>query len=210
MQSPVRFIWSPCPSGDPQHNHHDFVYNLSLPPSRATSACAPSNKLFGPFLSTVISVLGTFVSLPTLIQPQCRSLQPLGRFWILSRPSARCEDAPRRLPLVIMYSKVAVVAALLAAVEARFGQEALIQGKISALGNFGQPGQAATLGGATPGVLLAATNACDKVSRSKFRPAAARTNPTVAPTRRQDRRDSRQGPSGYCGCRPTCRRREEL
>jgi hypothetical protein len=63
-----------------------------------------------------------------------------------------------------MYSKLAVVAALLAFAEARFGQEGAVQGAISALGNFGNPGQAATLAGASPGVLLGGANACAKVS----------------------------------------------
>ncbi|KAL2024947.1 hypothetical protein VTK56DRAFT_3646 [Thermocarpiscus australiensis] len=62
-----------------------------------------------------------------------------------------------------MYSKLALVASLLASVEARFGQEGAVQNNISALGNFGQPGQAATLAGASPGVLLAGANACAKL-----------------------------------------------
>jgi hypothetical protein len=63
-----------------------------------------------------------------------------------------------------MHSKIAIVAALLALAEARFGQEGAVQSIVSALGNFGNPGQAATLAGATPGVLLAGANACAKVS----------------------------------------------
>ena len=62
-----------------------------------------------------------------------------------------------------MYSKIAVLAALVAFAEARFGQEGLAQGAISALGAFGNPGQAATLAGASPGVLLGGANACAKV-----------------------------------------------
>ncbi|KAK3305679.1 uncharacterized protein B0T15DRAFT_371460, partial [Chaetomium strumarium] len=62
-----------------------------------------------------------------------------------------------------MFSKIAVVAGLLAIAEARFGQEGAVQSAISALGNFGQPGQAATLAGQTPGVLLAGANACAKL-----------------------------------------------
>ncbi|KAK4096372.1 hypothetical protein N658DRAFT_436242 [Parathielavia hyrcaniae] len=62
-----------------------------------------------------------------------------------------------------MYSKIAVVAALLAIAEARFGQEGAVQSTISALGAFGNPGQAATLAGASPGVLLAGANACAKL-----------------------------------------------
>jgi hypothetical protein len=66
-----------------------------------------------------------------------------------------------------MYPKIAVIAALLASAEARFGQEGSIQAIISALGNFGQPGEAPTLAGATPGVLLGGANACAKVSIRK-------------------------------------------
>lgn len=67
-----------------------------------------------------------------------------------------------------MHSKLAVVAALLALTEARFGQEGTVQNVISALGNFGQPGEAATLAGASPGVLLGGANACAKVSTRKY------------------------------------------
>lgn len=66
-----------------------------------------------------------------------------------------------------MYSKIVFVAALMASVEARFGQEGAVQGAISALGNFGEPGQAATLAGASPGVLLGGANACAKVSSAR-------------------------------------------
>jgi len=66
-------------------------------------------------------------------------------------------------PTINMYTKLAVVATLLAAAEARFGQEGLIQNLVQGLGDFGQPGQAGTLAGQTPGVLLAGANACAKV-----------------------------------------------
>ncbi|KAL2255953.1 hypothetical protein VTK26DRAFT_2430 [Humicola hyalothermophila] len=62
-----------------------------------------------------------------------------------------------------MYSKLVVVAALLASAEARFGQEGAVQSIIAALDNFGEPGAAPTLAGATPGVLLAGANACAKL-----------------------------------------------
>ncbi|KAK4130597.1 hypothetical protein BT67DRAFT_390652 [Trichocladium antarcticum] len=62
-----------------------------------------------------------------------------------------------------MYSHIVVVAALLAAVDARFGQEGTVQAIISGLGNSGKPGEAPTLAGATPGVLLAGANACAKL-----------------------------------------------
>ena len=61
-------------------------------------------------------------------------------------------------------SKVIFVAGLLALAEARFGQEQAVASIVSALSSFGQPGQAATLAGATPGVLLAGANACAKLS----------------------------------------------
>ena len=63
-----------------------------------------------------------------------------------------------------MYTKLAALATLLAVAEARFGQEGAVQNVIGALGQFGQPGQAATLAGQSPGVLLAGANACAKVS----------------------------------------------
>lgn len=60
-------------------------------------------------------------------------------------------------------SKTIILSALLAFAEARFGQEGLVQNAISGLGDFGNPGEAATLAGATPGSLLGGANACDKV-----------------------------------------------
>ncbi|KAI0534688.1 hypothetical protein GGR58DRAFT_45865 [Xylaria digitata] len=63
-----------------------------------------------------------------------------------------------------MYTKVALTTALLAVAEARFGQEQTPVADISALGNFGQPGEAPTLAGAVPGVLLAAANPCAKLT----------------------------------------------
>lgn len=63
-----------------------------------------------------------------------------------------------------MYSKLALTALLLATAEARFGQEQSVANIISSLSNFGNPGVAPTLAGATPGVLLAGANACDKLA----------------------------------------------
>jgi hypothetical protein len=60
-------------------------------------------------------------------------------------------------------SKAFIVSLLLAVAEARFGQEGAVQSLFQALGNVGAPGAAATLGGQTPGVLLAGANACAKV-----------------------------------------------
>ncbi|KAM7221958.1 hypothetical protein V8F06_002709 [Rhypophila decipiens] len=62
-----------------------------------------------------------------------------------------------------MQSKLAIIAALLAVVEARFGREQEATAVISALNAFGAPGAAATLAGASPGVLLAGANACAKL-----------------------------------------------
>ncbi|KAI0975444.1 hypothetical protein F4678DRAFT_325878 [Xylaria arbuscula] len=63
-----------------------------------------------------------------------------------------------------MYSKLAFTSALLAIAEARFGQEQVPVSAITALSSFGQPGQADTLAGAVPGVLLAAADPCDKLT----------------------------------------------
>lgn len=63
-----------------------------------------------------------------------------------------------------MYTKVALASVLLAVAEARFSQEQVPVADISALSNFGQPGEAPTLAGAVPGVLLAAADPCAKLS----------------------------------------------
>ncbi|KAI3322660.1 hypothetical protein HD806DRAFT_110171 [Xylariaceae sp. AK1471] len=63
-----------------------------------------------------------------------------------------------------MYTKVALTSALVAVAQARFGQEQIPVSGISALSNFGQPGEAPTLAGAVPGVLLAAADPCAKLS----------------------------------------------
>lgn len=55
-------------------------------------------------------------------------------------------------------------ALLVAYVEARFGQEQVPVAAIQALGDFGNPGDAGTLSGQVPGVLLAAASPCDKLS----------------------------------------------
>lgn len=54
-------------------------------------------------------------------------------------------------------------ALLVAYVEARFGQEQVPVAAIQALSDFGNPGDAGTLSGQVPGVLLAAASPCDKV-----------------------------------------------
>lgn len=62
-----------------------------------------------------------------------------------------------------MLSKTVILSALLALAEARFGQEGSVQNAIQGLSSFGNPGEAGTLAGQTPGVLLAGANACAKV-----------------------------------------------
>lgn len=64
-----------------------------------------------------------------------------------------------------MFAKAVVIATIVAVASARFGQEGLVQSQIAALSDFGEPGQAATLAGQSPGVLLGGANACDKVCR---------------------------------------------
>lgn len=65
-----------------------------------------------------------------------------------------------------MYTKATLIAAILAVAEARFGQEQTPVVAIQALGNFGNPGEAATLAGGVPGVLLAAADPCDKLTHA--------------------------------------------
>lgn len=62
-------------------------------------------------------------------------------------------------------SKAIALAALLALVDGRFGQEQIPVAAVQALGDagFGGPGVAATLAGSIPGSLLAAASPCDKV-----------------------------------------------
>ncbi|KAE9580143.1 hypothetical protein CGCF415_v010763 [Colletotrichum fructicola] len=61
-------------------------------------------------------------------------------------------------------SKTILLSALLAVAEARFGQEQTPVSAVSSLQNVGNPGEAATLAGGIPGVLLAAANPCDKLT----------------------------------------------
>ncbi|KAH7103583.1 hypothetical protein BKA62DRAFT_828307 [Auriculariales sp. MPI-PUGE-AT-0066] len=61
-----------------------------------------------------------------------------------------------------MFAKTFVVTALAAFAAARFGQEQSVAQLIAAA-QGGAPGVAPTLAGGSPGVLLAATNACDKL-----------------------------------------------
>ncbi|KAK1676406.1 hypothetical protein BDP55DRAFT_693207 [Colletotrichum godetiae] len=61
------------------------------------------------------------------------------------------------------YSKILLISAVLATVEARFGQEQVPVQAVSSL-QAGNPGEAATLAGGIPGVLLAAADPCDKLT----------------------------------------------
>ncbi|CAK7220602.1 hypothetical protein SBRCBS47491_004244 [Sporothrix bragantina] len=63
-----------------------------------------------------------------------------------------------------MYSQTLLVAALVAVAEARFGQEQLPVAAVAALTSRGKPGDAGTLSGQVPGVLLAGANACAKLT----------------------------------------------
>ncbi|CAK7202205.1 hypothetical protein SEUCBS139899_004927 [Sporothrix eucalyptigena] len=63
-----------------------------------------------------------------------------------------------------MYSQTLLVAALVAVAEARFGQEQIPVAAVAALTNRGNPGDAGTLSGQVPGVLLAGANACAKLT----------------------------------------------
>ena len=77
-----------------------------------------------------------------------------------------------------MHSKIIILTAIAAFAEARFGQEGTVQAAIQGLSAFGNPGEAPTLAGQTPGVLLAGANACAKVSKITTSPNLSR-NPSV-------------------------------
>ena len=67
--------------------------------------------------------------------------------------------------MMSLAQKLALVASLVAFVEARFGQEQIPVAAVQALGDqFGEPGEAATLAGQIPSSLLAAASPCDKLS----------------------------------------------
>ncbi|KAI8629622.1 hypothetical protein F5Y19DRAFT_72230 [Xylariaceae sp. FL1651] len=78
-----------------------------------------------------------------------------------------------------MHTKIALTSVLLAVAEARFGQEQVPVSDISALSNFGQPGEAPTLAGAVPGVLLAAADPCAKLSLADKIVSTLGTDPQV-------------------------------
>lgn len=96
-------------------------------------------------------------------------------------------------PSTATMSKTFFLSALLALAEARFGQEQAAANAIQSLSNFGNPGEAATLAGATPGVLLAGSNACAKVKLYSLTAVPVSWNYELtyseAPTGRQDCRD---------------------
>ncbi|KAL1892477.1 hypothetical protein Sste5346_006987 [Sporothrix stenoceras] len=63
-----------------------------------------------------------------------------------------------------MHSQTLFVAALAVVAEARFGKEQVPVAAVAALTNRGNPGDAGTLSGQVPGVLLAGANACAKLT----------------------------------------------
>jgi hypothetical protein len=65
-----------------------------------------------------------------------------------------------------MYTKAILLSLLAACAEARFGQENVPIAAISALTQFGQSGQAATLAGQSISFLLAAANPCGKLTQA--------------------------------------------
>ncbi|KAI6084915.1 hypothetical protein F4821DRAFT_164085 [Hypoxylon rubiginosum] len=78
-----------------------------------------------------------------------------------------------------MYTKAALISAILAVAEARFSQEQIPVSAVTALSNFGNPGEAATLGGAVPGVLLAAADPCAKLTLADKIVSTLGTDPSV-------------------------------
>ncbi|KAJ9152232.1 hypothetical protein NKR19_g4606 [Coniochaeta hoffmannii] len=78
-----------------------------------------------------------------------------------------------------MHSKIVILAAIAAFAEARFGQEGTVQAAIQGLSAFGNPGEAPTLAGQTPGVLLAGANACAKLQLADDIVTALGTDPEV-------------------------------
>ncbi len=75
--------------------------------------------------------------------------------------------------------KTIIVAALAALAEARFGQEQVPVSAVAALTSFGKPGDAGTLSGQVPGVLLAGANACAKLTLADTIVATLGTDPEV-------------------------------
>ncbi|KAK6074069.1 hypothetical protein SCUP234_08396 [Seiridium cupressi] len=78
-----------------------------------------------------------------------------------------------------MYAKTVVISGLLAIAEARFGQEQTPVSFITALSNFGSSGEAATLAGSVPGVLLAAADPCAKLQLADKIVTTLGTDPAV-------------------------------
>ncbi|RYP90796.1 hypothetical protein DL770_003057 [Monosporascus sp. CRB-9-2] len=84
-----------------------------------------------------------------------------------------------------MYTKATLISAILAVAEARFGQEQVPVAAIQALGDFGNPGEAATLSGAVPGVLLGAADPCGKLSLADDIVATLGNDPQVIAAARE-------------------------
>ncbi|RYO93693.1 hypothetical protein DL762_000898 [Monosporascus cannonballus] len=84
-----------------------------------------------------------------------------------------------------MYTKATLISAILAVAEARFGQEQVPVAAIQALSDFGNPGEAATLSGAVPGVLLGAADPCGKLSLADDIVATLGNDPQVIAAARE-------------------------
>ncbi|KAB5566734.1 hypothetical protein GE09DRAFT_1028320 [Coniochaeta sp. 2T2.1] len=78
-----------------------------------------------------------------------------------------------------MQSKFLLLTAIIALTEARFGKEGVVQARIQGLSDFGNPGEAPTLAGQTPGVLLAGANACAKLQLADEIVASLGNDPAV-------------------------------
>lgn len=78
-----------------------------------------------------------------------------------------------------MFSRATTILSILAVAEARFGQEQEPVAAVVALGDFGNPGEAATLAGGIPGVLLAAADPCDKLTHADDIVATLGDDPAV-------------------------------
>jgi hypothetical protein len=78
-----------------------------------------------------------------------------------------------------MFAKTFAISAILALGEARFGQEQTPVSFITALSSFGNPGEAATLAGGVPGVLLAAADPCNKLTLADKIVTTLGTDPQV-------------------------------
>lgn len=130
----------------------------------------PSAQLPYPFPSTQ-PTLQSF--LHSVLLSSIHSLAPVGIYSHLYEPvsllinfsissASRFHPVYFILPLSKMVSKVVIIAAIVAYVEARFGQEQIPISAIAAV-KGGSPGAAGTISGAAISDLLGAANACAKV-----------------------------------------------